>query len=721
MISNGCTKTKNQFNLIICLGLSVACSKFHTTEAKKGAPIKQQFVKTPEVENDNNLWLEDVYGEKQLAWVKTHNEKSVPLFEGDTRYQDTFKTIENNLLANDRVAVPGLSHGKISNFWADDKNPRGLWRETTLESYKSNDPQWEIILDIDKLNKDENKSWVFHGSNCLEPEGKLCLISLSDGGSDAVVVREFDKEKKEFVSANPFNLPEAKTDVTWVDKDSVLVATNFGAGSLTDSGYARILKLWKRGTPLSEAKTIQEANKEDISVSAFIIESDDKKYAFANIGLDFYTSNYFKLDLTNGTSEKVDIPIDANILGIAKGYLIYNNRSDVQNGDQTIIKGSVIAKNLSDSNAKQTVVYTPDADESFAGAAMTKNFVVINYLKNVLGRVKFLTLDSNAQITATKDLDLPKDGMLEVTSTEKTSDHMIVTYENFLTPTQYYYVSETGVEKLKDSPARFDSSAYVFSQKWATSKDGTKIPYFIVHKKDLVLDSNNPTLLYGYGGFENSLTPTYIQNYSPWLSRGGVFVYANLRGGGEFGPKWHQSAVKENKQKVFDDFYAIAEQLISDKVTSPKRLGVMGGSNGGLLVGAALTQRPDLFNAVVCQVPLLDMLRYHTLFAGASWIAEYGNPDIKEEYEYIRKYSPYQNVKKETKYPKAYFWTTTKDDRVHPSHPRKMVARLEEYGHDVLYFENTEGGHGAGADPKQQVKTRTYQLIYLYQQLMDAQ
>ncbi len=668
---------------------------------------------------DNYLWLENIESQRSLKWVKKQNEKSLSLFEKDSRFKETLKVIQNNLLSIDRVPRPDLANGKIENLWTDKEHPRGLWRTTTIDSYKTSNPEWDLILDVDQLNKKENKSWVFDGSECLEEDPKLCLVFLSDAGSDAVVVREFNKETKTFVSNSPFNLEKEKSFIEWIDKDTTLVSTNFGSNSLTKSNYPRILKVWKRGQKISEAQTIKEASKEDMWIEPKIFHQAGKTYALAKTRIDFYSNEYSLLDIKTLTSSKIEIPIDAEVYGIYKDSIVFLNRSEIQQGNASFPKGSILSKKISELHSKYSIIFKPKKDEAFKEAFMTKDFLIVSYIKNVLGRMTLITLDDNGAPQSSTELDLPKEGTLGLVSHEKKSNNFIVSYDNFLTPPSYYFLNEKNSIKIKESPKRFDESDLIFSQQWAISKDGTKIPYFIVHSKNLVRDGNNPTLLYGYGGFEDALTPTYLANYSPWLNKNGVFVFANLRGGGEFGPEWHKSGIKENKQKTFDDFFSIAEKLISDKITSSKKLGIMGGSNGGLLVGAAMTQRPELFQAVVCQVPLLDMFRYHLLLAGPSWIAEYGDPSTPEEYDYIKKYSPYQNLKRDIRYPNSYFFTTTKDDRVHPGHARKMVAKLNEYGQNVTYYENSEGGHGAGADSLQRSKTWTYELIYLFQQLMD--
>lgn len=702
------------FFLALCLSL-FACRALKPVTVSTNR--MQNFNKNSS--KDKYLWLEEIESQRSLDWVKKQNTKSISLFEKDSRFEETLKTIQNNLLSPDRIPKPELAEGKIENHWTDKDHPRGLWRTTILDSYKSTHPEWQLILDIDELNKKENKSWVFKGSECLKEDSRLCLVFLSDGGSDAVVVREFDKESKTFIKDSPFNLEKAKSYIEWIDKDTTLVSTDFGPNSLTKSNYPRLLKVWKRGQKLSEAKTIKEASKEDMSIGPIVIHQEDTTFALAETNIDFYTREYSLLDLKNFTSSKIEIPTDSEILGILKDHLVFKNRSEIKTESLTIAEGSILSKKINESDLNYALIYSPQKDEALKEAFVTKDFLIVSYLKNVLGRVKLFTLNEKGMPQISRELDLPKEGTLEIVSHEKKSNHFIFSYENFLTPQSFYFFNGKESLKIKQAPKRFDESNLVFSQQWAKSKDGTSIPYFIVHSKNIVLDGTNPTLLYGYGGFEDAMTPVYLANFSPWLKQNGVYVLANLRGGGEFGPEWHTRGIKENKQKVFDDFYAIAEKLISDKVTSAKKLGIMGGSNGGLLVGAAMTQRPELFQAVVCQVPLLDMLRYHLLLAGASWIAEYGDPSIPNEYSYIQKYSPYQNLKKKAHYPNSYFFTTTKDDRVHPGHARKMVAKLNEYGQNVTYFENPEGGHGAGADPLQQSKTRTYQLIYLFQQLMN--
>jgi len=673
---------------------------------------------------DPNLWLEDVLGERALNWVKDHNAKSTAqLQSGD------YAALRTELLGvlNAKDRIPGVRRmgDAFYNLWQDEKNKRGLWRRTTLAEFAKAEPQWETVLDVDALGQAEGESWVFHGAQCLGPDYRLCLVSLSRGGSDAHVVREFDTVTKSFVK-DGFSLPEAKSEVDWQDADHLLVGTDWGADSLTDSGYPRVIKRWKRGTPLASAQTVYEGQKTDVSAFASVDRSLGHERVLVGRAPDFYNTEQFLLR-KDDSLQKVNLPTDMRF-SFWNERIVLNPRSEFKFDGKTYAAGSLLigdaAAVLAGKAALQTL-FTPSSTRSLAGYTITKTHVVMNISDNVASRLE--EWNFAGKTPTRRVVHAPFPGTLSAQSlydTELKHDPLgesyFVQYADFLTPDTLFH-AHAGTDKrevLKSRQPQFNAAGMKAEQFFATSRDGTKVPYFVITPKGFVANGQAPTLLYGYGGFEVSMQPGYSGGRGrAWLARGGVFVLANLRGGGEYGPSWHYAAVKENKQKVFDDFIAVAEDLIARKISSPRHLGIQGGSNGGLLVGAVYVQRPDLFNAVDCQVPLLDMRRYHTLLAGASWMAEYGNPDKPEEWAYISKYSPYQNLKADVKYPKVFFVTSTRDDRVHPGHARKMAALMESQGHDFLYYENIEGGHGGAADNEQRATMQALEFSFLWQQL----
>lgn len=652
---------------------------------------------------DPHQWLEAVEDEKALDWVRGLNEASV----GELSRSGDFKRIEARTLeildSNERIPFVGKLGQHYYNFWRDAQNPRGIWRRTTLDEFRKDQPSWELVLDVDALAKAEDENWVYAGSNCLAPEYRRCLLSLSRGGADATVVREFDTVSKQFI-ADGYTLAEAKSGLSWIDENNVFVGTDFGPGSMTNSGYARIAKRWRRGTPLADAEVVYEGQADDVWVYAFADTTPGFERQGVFRGLTFYTNEAYLLQ--DGELLKLDKPDDANA-NLHREWLLLELRSDWTVGGKTWPAGGLLTVRLQDFLAGQRnfeLLFTPGERSSLAGYSATRNHIIVNELDNVRNRLYVWTPGADGWTRAAL-AGLPEFGTVMASAVDdQNSDAYFVTVTDFLTPTSLHYgeIGQGGPKLLKSLPAFFDASGLAVSQHEAVSADGTRIPYFQVASKDLPLDGKNPTVLYGYGGFEVSMTPSYSAGIGDsWLNKGGVYVVANIRGGGEFGPKWHQSALKANRNKAYEDFIAVAEDLIARKITSTPHLGILGGSNGGLLVGNMLTMRPDLFGAIVCQVPLLDMQRYHTLLAGASWMGEYGNPDDPAEWAFLKQYSPYHNVKAEVKYPRTLFTTSTRDDRVHPGHARKMVALMREQGHDVLYYENMEGGHGGAANNQQ--------------------
>jgi prolyl oligopeptidase len=668
---------------------------------------------------DRYLWLEDVTGERSLEWARARNMESAKVLEtGD------FAALEKRILdildSDARIPYVEKLGRWYYNFWRDAKNPRGLWRRTTLEEYRKDQPAWETVIDLDALGAAENENWVWKGADCLKPEYRRCLVNVSRGGADATVVREFDLEAKAFVK-DGFALPEAKSFGTgWLDADTLYVGTDFGPGSMTTSGYPRIAKIWKRGTPLAAAETIYEAQAGDMMASAFRDHTKGFERDFVHRSITFYTDELFLR--RDGKLVKIDKPDSANAR-VHRDLLLLRLRDDWTVGGKTYPAGALLAADFEGflrGERSLDVLFEPTERKSLDGFSPTLNHLLVNELDNVKNRVYILTR-KDGQWTREPLPGMPEIGTVDANAVDADeSDDYFMTVTDFLTPTALFLGAggKGAPEKLKQLPAFFDAKGLAVSQHEVSSKDGTKIPYFQVARKDLALDGTNPTLLCGYGGFELSEVPAYSPGQgAAWLEKGGVYVVANIRGGGEFGPKWHQAALKANRHKAYEDFIAVAEDLVRRKVTSTPHLGVQGGSNGGLLVGNMLTMRPDLFGAVVCQVPLLDMRRYHTLLAGASWMGEYGNPDDPKEWEFLRTFSPYHNVKDGVKYPPILITTSTRDDRVHPGHARKMVALLMEKKQDVLYYENIEGGHGGAADNKQQAHMTALAYAFLWQRL----
>jgi prolyl oligopeptidase len=673
--------------------------------------------RTP-VADDPYLWLEDITGEKPLAWVRARNAESEKELGGPS-----FDQLEGNILKilDSEAKIPYISKAGAYyyNFWRDAGNPRGLWRRTTLEEYRKAAPKWETVLDVDALGKSEKESWVFKGAQFLKPAYRRCLISLSRGGSDASVVREFDVVSKTFV-ADGFQLPQAKSRCSWVDADTLFVGTDFGPGSLTTSGYPRVAKIWKRGTAISQARTIFEAPDTDVSGSAVHDSTKGFERDFLVRSPSFFTEVTFLLG-KDGSKKKVEVPDDAEI-SVNREWLIVKPRTPWTVAGKIYAAGSLLAVSFDAFMAGKrelTVLFEPTAATSLAEYYWTRHYLILNVLDDVKNRLYVLTPQPGAWKRQPFQ-GAPAIGTVSAEGVDPDeSDDFFMDVTDFLTPpTLHYGTVGKAPEKLKEAPAFFDASGLEISQHFTESKDGTRIPYFQVSKKNLVLDGSHPTLLTGYGGFEVSEVPSYsgVAGYA-WMSRGGVFALANIRGGGEYGPQWHQSALKQNRLRCYEDFAAVAQDLVSRKITSVKHLGIAGGSNGGLLVGNMLTLYPRLIGAVVCQVPLLDMKRYSHLLAGASWMEEYGDPDKPEQWSFIKSFSPYQNVKRGMSYPPTFFMTTTRDDRVHPGHARKMMARMKEMSYDVRYYENVEGGHGAGADNKQAAHFQALEYSFLWQKL----
>jgi prolyl oligopeptidase len=711
------------------LALAVSCSspaKPPTTQPspppqdpRPDSPPVVEAPKPPPVE-DPYLWLEEVTSDKALAWARDRNATSKAELEGVASFAASRDRIRSILDSKDKIPFVGKMGNHYYNFWTDANNKKGILRRTTLAEYKKKDPKWELVIDIDALGEKEKVSWVYKGNQCLYPKYERCLMSLSKGGGDAVVVREWDMVKKQFVDGG-FSLPEAKSRVSWKDKDTIYVGTDFGPGSMTKSGYPRTVREWKRGTKLEEAKQFYEGSETDMAVGAVRDWEDGKPRDFVYRRPSFFTGETFIRDAA-GKLTKIEAPIDAET-DVWHDQLLVELRSDWKLDEKTWPKGALLAMPLEDFLAGKrtfTMLFEPAPNRALASHASFKSALVVNELEDVKNKLYVWRL-ANGKWTKKPFETRTAMGTVSVSPIEpySASDDYWLTSTDFLTPSSLSIGSLAGKPTLlKQTPAFFDAKGLHVTQHFVKSKDGTRVPYFQVSRESVTLNGNNPTVLYGYGGFEVSQTSRYSAvSGAMWQERGGVYVVANIRGGGEYGPAWHQAGLRHNRQRVYEDFIAIAEDLIARKVTSPKKLGIIGGSNGGLLMGAMLTQRPDLFGAIVCAVPLLDMKRYHKLLAGASWMEEYGDPDKPEDWDVIKKYSPYHNVKPGVKYPRTLFTSSTRDDRVHPGHARKMVARMLEQGHDVLYYENIEGGHGGAADNEQAAFMQALQWTFFAKQL----
>lgn len=685
------------------------------------------------IQPDSHLYLEEVEGKEALAWVRGENERTLKVLESDARFQGYYDAALKIATSQERIPYGSIRKGYVYNFWQDAAHERGLWRRQSLSDYGAGAGAWETLLDVDALAKSEGANWVYKGVSCRPPEQTDCLLSLSDGGKDAVRVREYsiaDGGAKAGFVAGGFDIPEAKTSFTWETKDALLVATDWGGdgSTLTESGYPFVIKRLKRGETLAQAVEIYRGTKQDVATSPFAIEdAEGHRWFGASRAETFFTASYVMFPADGGAPVSLPIPKKASPQGIIADTLIVTLEEDWSpEGQSTFKSGDLVGFSwsafLKDGKLpKVELVFRPTPKQALQGVGITKNNLLVNISDNVV--VKVMAYTKGAAGWTSSEVKLPPNGSAGVIFSDNEETTAFLGFENYLSPdTLYSYDSVTGdVKQLRQLPAWFDASPYQVDQHEATSKDGTKVPYFVVHKKDIKLDGKNPALVYGYGGFQVSQTPGYSGTVGKlWLEQGGVYVMANIRGGGEFGPSWHQAGLKTKRQVVYDDFIAVAEDLIAKKITSKEKLGAMGGSNGGLLMGVMYTQRPDLFHAIVCQVPLLDMLRYNLLLAGASWMDEYGDPDVPEERAWLEKLSPYHNVDAAKVYPEIYFETSTKDDRVHPGHARKMAKLLEEMGKPFLYYENIDGGHSAAANQREAARRSALEFTYLARKLIDG-
>ncbi len=703
---------------------------------------------TPTVDpaDDPYGWLEEISGDRPMAWVAERNATTVAALGSSPEFDRTRTELLEVLDSDTRIPYVVRRGEYLYNFWRDEAHPRGLWRRTTLAGYRGDEPDWQVLLDLDALGEAEGESWVWGGAKVRRPDLTRALVMLSRGGSDAQVTREFDLTTGEFVP-DGFTLPEAKSDVSWIDPDTLFVATDFGPGSMTTSGYPRLAKQWRRGTPLESATLVYEGAADDMFIDAYHDPTEGYERDFVSRRIDFWTEELYHRT-PDGELVLVDIPPDAQA-DVHREWLLVETRSPWTVDGTTYPAGALLAARFDAYQAgdrTMTVLFEPTERVFLTAHSWTRNHLILNLLDDVSSRLEVLTPTGSGEWHREQLAGAPEHCTVDILDTEPDlDDEYWLGVAGFLNPPALLrgVAGSTGstgststagstgsvgsagagpvaapAETIKEQPAFFDHAGLVVEQHFATSADGTRVPYFQVGPADPAPAGGRPTLLTGYGGYEIPMLPAYSGMFGrAWLSRGGVYVLANIRGGGEYGPRWHQAALRENRKLAFQDFAAVAQDLIDRGVTSSARLGIEGGSNGGLLMGNMLTGWPELFGAVLIHVPLSDMRRYHRLLAGASWVAEYGDPDDPADWAFLRTYSPYHNVSKDRPYPPVLITTSTKDDRVHPAHARKLAARLEELGQPVSYYENVEGGHAGAADNEQTAFMRALGFRFLWEHL----
>ena len=675
--------------------------------------------------DDPYIWLEEIQGERALAKVDQWNADTEAVLTDQPEYPLAKAWAKQILDDTRQIALPDAIQGDmVTNLWRDADNPRGLWRIASLESYMAGAPEWRVLIDVDKLGEDEGQSWVWHGANCLAPEYARCLIALSPGGTDADVVREFDVTTGRFVDGG-FSLPEAKSNVAWFDEDTLFVGTDEGEGSLTDSGYPRLVKLWDRGTDFSTARQIAEGEQADISASGFSVLDGDTRWRFVNRSPSFWT-NQISLVKEDGSTVPLPLPEDAEFEAVLNGLVIAKLNSALETTGGTEQPGALVAWSLQSvldgSDPAPFAVFRPSDTQAIEEVAASETKLWVKVLDDVSG--KLIELSPGQSGWTARDMELPANSTVQIAETSGTGDTAFVTVESMLTPPTLYAVpSEGEAVAIASEPAQFDASKFTVEQKFATSKDGTKVPYYLVRPKDA--QGPLPTLIHAYGGFRAAQTPKYLtaEPYRSgplglfWVESGNAYVLANIRGGGEYGPRWHEDALREKRQNSFDDFHAVADDLVASRLTTPGHIAASGRSNGGVLVGAVANQRPDLYGAIISGSPLIDMRRYNKLLAGASWMAEYGNPDVPEDWAFMKEWSPYQNMSDGPDVPAAFYYLSTLDDRVHPGHARKAAAKHEAYGQTFYYHEYREGGHSVGSDHEEDAKRAALLLSYLNREI----
>ncbi|WP_443025312.1 prolyl oligopeptidase family serine peptidase [Sphingomonas sp. Leaf17] len=687
-----------------------------TTPAPTAAPAAAPTPVSTDIA-DPYIWLEDKDGPKALAWVEAENAKTLPRLQNDPRYATLYAEALAIGSAKDRIPMPDQRYGRIYNFWRDADHPHGIWRWTSEADYASPAPKWTVALDLDALGTAEGKQWVWKGATCLQPEDRRCLVALSEGGEDAITYREFDLATGAFVPGG-FVLPKSKQGATWIDADTLFVSRDWGAGTMTTSSYPFVVKAVKRGQPLDQAREV------------FRGEASDQLGTYANVLTDgsgnravmiqrrptfFGGKTFIEVD---GAFKPLDLPARVFPAGMVDGQIVFSLSESWGKAPAGAIASAPLSA-VRTGRFTPTVVFAPNARQSVDGTAFTKGTMIAAIYDNVRGRAVVFTPGAGGWTS--KAVALPDNVSIDVASASDRNDRTYLSVTGFLQPTTLWaFDAKAGAPReIKALPPKFDASNHMVEQFEATSSDGTKIPYFVVHRKDIALDGTTPTIMTAYGGFEISMTPAYSGGMGKlWLERGGSYVLANIRGGGEFGPAWHDAGRKTKRQIIYDDFAAVGRDLIARKLTSADKLGIYGGSNGGLLMGVEFTQHPELWKAVTIQVPLLDMLRYQKIAAGESWVDEYGSVENPDERAFLAKISPYHNIRKGVAYPEPYIWTTTKDDRVGPQHARKFAARLKEYGLPYYFYEDTAGGHSGDADIAQAARMQALQMTYFMQKLV---
>ncbi|MBR0868118.1 prolyl oligopeptidase [Bradyrhizobium diazoefficiens] len=703
-------------SLLLAASLSMTCLMSAALPQKLPAAMQA---------DDPFLWLEEIEGPRALAWARAENDKTLGALQSDPRYQRFYQEALTILQAKDRIPYVSFGRRGLDNFWQDENHVRGVWRRTTFESYRAQDPRWDTILDLDALAAAEKKNWVFKGGSCLPPEERLCLLNFSEGGKDAVFVREFDADAQAFVTTG-FDLPEGKQGVSWIDGDTILIARDWGEGTTTQAGYPFVVKELKRAQPLVEAREVFRGEPTDDGTEPFALRDSEGTVHATGAVRTISTFEYEYVLFGPKGPIKLNLPKKATIGGIASGRLLVTlNEEWTPSGGTRFAAGSIISYDLAEwkqdpLRARPSLVFQPGPRQALSGFSATRNLLILTTLDNVQSKAFVYKYDQDAWRAT--PIPLPENASIGLPAASNETDEVMFTVSSFLRPTSLWYfdAATERLEILKSIPPRFNASRLVVEQFEATSRDGTRIPYFVVRPKSARFDGSTPTILYGYGGFQIPLLPSYAGVMGRlWLEQGNAYVVANLRGGGEYGPRWHEAAQGATKQRTWDDFIAVAEDLIRRKITSPRRLGVAGGSQGGLLVGTAFTQRPDLFNAAMVEVPLFDMVRFTKLAAGASWTGEYGDPAIPEQREWLEAYSPYQKLVPAKTYPTPFILTSTKDDRVHPAHGRKAAARLAELGQPYFYYENLDGGHSAAANLIEDARRVALEYTYASRRLVD--
>ncbi len=671
--------------------------------------------------DDPFVWLEDWTGPRAMQWVEAENKATVVTLQGDPRYAGYYRQALAIASAKDRIAMPMLIHGRIYNFWRDADHPQGVWRYTSEADYASASPSWTTVLDLDALSRAEGRKWVWKGATILDPEERIALLALSDGGEDAVRLREFDLVDGRFLSGG-FDIANAKQYAAWLDKDRLLLSRDWGAESLTKSGYPFIIKTLKRGQTLDDAQEVFRGAASDQLMSMPILLSDGQgnRAAFLFRGVTFFGNETWLL--TAQGTKRLALPAKSQLQGMVDGQVLIQTSEAWESGGVIVPAGALASVSLKalqeDGVLTPEILFAPTPRQSIDGVVATQNRVVLSLNDNVRGRVRVYARGATGW--SAQPVDLPDNATISTVAASDKSDKVYLSVAGFLAPTTLWTMDAADPKpvQVKAMPARFDAAGLVVEQFEATSTDGTKIPYFIVHKKGMTPDGSTPTIMTAYGGFEVPMTPSYAAITGKlWLERGNSFVLANIRGGGEFGPAWHEAGLKTRRQIIYDDFAAVAQDIFTRKLSSPQKFGIYGGSNGGLLMGVEFNQHPELWNGVVIQVPLLDMIRYEQIAAGASWVDEYGSVSVPEEKAFLEKISPYANIRKDVAYPTPYIWTTTKDDRVGPQHARKFAARLKDYGLPYLFYEDTAGGHSGDADIEQGARLQAMQMVYFSQRL----